>query len=64
MSELLILSRRDLTALMTFADYVEAVEEAFRFYAVVGSAAPPPMHIPADRGGFHVKAASLPRGRG
>jgi alanine dehydrogenase len=64
MSELIVLSRRDLASLMRFGDYVEAVEEAFGLLAEGGCAAPLPMHIPATGGGFHVKAASLPRGRG
>lgn len=64
MSELLILARDDLAALMGFADYVEAVAEGFRLHLEVGGAAPPPMQIAANGGAFHVKAATLPRGSG
>ena len=61
---LIVLSREDLTALMPFGDYVEAVADAFRMHAEGRSVAPPPTHIPAGGGGFHVKAASLPIGPG
>jgi alanine dehydrogenase len=64
MSDLIVLSRRDLAAVMRFGDYVEAVEEGFRLFAEGGCVAPLPMHLPVKSGGFHVKAASLPRGRG
>lgn len=59
MNAIVILTRADLVALMPFGDYVEAVSEAFRLHAEGFSVLPPPMHIPADGGGFHVKAASL-----
>jgi len=61
---LIVLSRKDLTALVSFGDYVDAVADAFRMHAEGRSVAPPPMHIPADGGGFHVKAGSLPIGPG
>lgn len=61
---LIVLSRQDLTTLMPFGEYVEAVAEAFRMHAEGRSTLPPPMHIPADSGGFHVKAGSLPIGPG
>ena len=63
-SQITILTRGDLSALMPFGDYVEAVTEAFRLHAEGRSTLPPPMHIAADDGGFHVKAASLPLGSG
>jgi alanine dehydrogenase len=63
-SELLILSGSDLASLMSFADYVEAVEDAFRRHAEEGGATPLPLHIPAGGGSFHVKAARLTRGSG
>jgi alanine dehydrogenase len=59
-NDLTILSRGDLAALMPFDAYVEAVADAFRLHAEGRSVLPPPMHIPAEGGGFHVKAASLP----
>jgi alanine dehydrogenase len=60
---MILLSGRDLAALMPFGDYVDAVADAFRLHAEGRTASPPPMHIPADGGGFHVKAARLPLGR-
>ena len=58
-NDITILTRGDLAALMRFSDYVEAVAEAFGLHAQGLSVLPPPMHILADGGGFHVKAASL-----
>ena len=48
---------------MPFGDYVEAVANAFRLQAEGQATSPPPLHIPAQGGGFHVKSASLPLGR-
>jgi alanine dehydrogenase len=64
MSELLILSRSDLRALMRFDDYVEAVAEAFRLLARGGCQSVIPTEIPAQHGTFHIKAGALPRGAG
>src|SRR5215207_1871396 len=64
MSDLLILSRSDLRALMRFDDYVEAVAEAFRLLARGGCQSPIPTEIPAQHGTFHIKAGALPRGAG
>jgi alanine dehydrogenase len=61
---LIVLSRHDLAALMPFGEYVEAVADAFRMQVEGRSILPAPMHIPADGGGFHVKAGSLPIGPG
>jgi ornithine cyclodeaminase/alanine dehydrogenase-like protein (mu-crystallin family) len=61
---LIVLSRQDLTALMPFGEYVNAVADAFRMHAEGRSVLPSPMHIPAEGGGFHVKAARLPIGPG
>jgi alanine dehydrogenase len=58
-NDITILARGDLASLMRFSDYVEAVADAFRLHAEGLSVLPPPMHILADGGGFHVKAASL-----
>lgn len=59
MSDLLILSRADIAALMDYGDYVDAVEAAFRA-AAAGLAVVPPasaLHLPA--GSFHAKGAAL-----
>jgi alanine dehydrogenase len=61
---LLVLSKQDLATLMPFGEYVDAVADAFRMHTEGQSVSPPPMHIPADGGGFHVKAGSLPIGSG
>ena len=58
-NKILVLNGSDLRSLMRFGDYVEAVAEAFRLHAEGQAGLPPPMHIPAEGGGFHVKAASL-----
>jgi alanine dehydrogenase len=59
MSTIVVLSRGDLQALMPFGDYVDAVAEGFRMLAEGRAASAPPLHIPAQDGGFHVKAATL-----
>jgi alanine dehydrogenase len=57
--ETLLLSRRDVADLLTLAGCVAAVEEAFRQHAR-GRALPPAiLGVPAEGGGFHVKAAGL-----
>jgi ornithine cyclodeaminase/alanine dehydrogenase-like protein (mu-crystallin family) len=61
---LIVLSKQDLMALMPFGSYVDAVADAFRLHAEGRAVSPPPMHIPAEGGGFHVKAGSLPIGSG
>jgi alanine dehydrogenase len=56
---LLVLSRSDIARLMTYADYVDAVEAAFRA-SVEGRAVAPPasaLHVPS--GSFHAKGAAL-----
>jgi ornithine cyclodeaminase/alanine dehydrogenase-like protein (mu-crystallin family) len=55
----LILSRREVRALMTPADYLEAVEAGFLALAEGRADVPPPWHIAVDGGGFHGKGASL-----
>ena len=59
MSEIIVLSRDDLVSLMRFGDYVDVVTEAFRMHVEGRTYLPLPLYIPADEGGFHVKAASL-----
>jgi len=58
----LLLTRDDTAALMCPADYRRAVEAAFRARAEGLGAAPPPMHVAAEGGGFHVKGAGFPPG--
>jgi alanine dehydrogenase len=59
-----VLTAGDLASLMPFSAYVDAVTEAFRLHAQGRAILPPAMHIPAQGGGFHVKAASLPMAGG
>jgi len=61
---LILMSRRDLAALMPLGAYVEAVAEAFRLHAQGRAVLPEPMHVIAENGGFHVKAGGLPFGPG
>src|SRR5215467_14335048 len=60
----LVLSQRDLQALMRFADYVDAVAEGFRLLAEGRCESPVPLHVNVAGGTFHAKAASLPCGPG
>lgn len=55
----LILSRRDIVAVMDPSAYLEAVETGFRAAAEGKAHAPPPMAIDGAGGVFHAKGASL-----
>jgi alanine dehydrogenase len=55
----LILTRQDIAALMSFSDYVTAVEDAFRLYAQGQALSPGVLDIAAREGAFHIKAAGL-----
>src|SRR5262245_46471374 len=55
----LLLSGADLAALMRPADYLAAVERAFRALGEGAAVSPPPMCVEAHTGAFHAKAASL-----
>ena len=55
----LIITRRDIVRVMSSADFLNAVEQAFRAAAVGNAHSPHPMHLPAKRGGFHAKGASI-----
>lgn len=55
----LLLTRRDVAALMQPADYYGAVEAAFRAAKEGRAASPPPMHIDGLGGAFHAKGAFL-----
>lgn len=58
-SDVILLSRFDVAALMTPFDYRNAVETAFRASKEGRAFAPVPMEIPASGGGFHAKGASF-----
>ena len=55
----LVLTRRDIAALMTREDFLHAAEAAFLALASGEAVAPLPMHLHVDGGAFHVKGASL-----
>lgn len=55
----LVLTRRDMAALMDVGDYLEAVELGFRAAAEGKAHSPPPMAIEGDKGTFHGKGASI-----
>lgn len=57
--DVLLITRGDIVRAMTTADFLVAVEQAFRAAAAGTGSSPPPMHLPAERGGFHAKGASI-----
>jgi ornithine cyclodeaminase/alanine dehydrogenase-like protein (mu-crystallin family) len=62
-SETLVLTRRDVQALLGWDECIAAVEQAFRLHAGGKSLGPAVLGVRAPRGGFHVKAAGLELGR-
>ena len=56
---MLILSRRDVLDLLTLPDCIDAVEAAFRLHAEGRTLGPGVLGVPAEDGGFHIKAAGL-----
>jgi alanine dehydrogenase len=59
MSEILLLSRRDVAQLMDFPAYVEALDAAFRAAASGGALAPPAAGFSVLDGSYHAKGAAL-----
>jgi ornithine cyclodeaminase/alanine dehydrogenase len=55
----LILSRQEIANLMSFGEYVDAVEDAFRVYTEGKALSPGLLDIEAQGGAFHIKAAGL-----
>jgi len=55
----LLLSRAEVTALLSLDDCIAAVERAFLLHAEGSTLGPGVLGIAADGGGFHVKAAGL-----
>jgi alanine dehydrogenase len=55
----LVLTRRDVQALLDMDDCIAAVEGAFRLHAEGHSLAPGVLGVRAPEGGFHIKAAGL-----
>lgn len=59
----ILLTRRQITRLLTPTDCLQAVEAGFRATRLGGAHAPPPLHLAARDGGFHAKGAVMERGR-
>ena len=55
----LTLSREDVAALMAPHDYIDITAGAFAALSEGRVVSPMPMHVPAEGGGFHAKAAML-----
>jgi ornithine cyclodeaminase/alanine dehydrogenase len=55
----LLLTRRDVSSLLTFEEYVTAVEEAFRLHAAGNATKPGLLHVDSTDGEFHIKAGGL-----
>ena len=55
----LVLTRRDVLALLTLPECIDAVERAFRLHAEGRTLRPGVLGVPAGEGGFHIKAAGL-----
>jgi len=56
---MLLLSRKEIAALLTFDDYVRIVEDAFRLHAQGAAFEPALAHVDAVDGEFHIKAGGL-----
>ncbi len=57
--ETLVLSRKAIAKVMSFGDYVDAVEGAFGRYQAGAVDVPAVVHTPGDGGAFHVKSAGF-----
>src|SRR5688572_29876442 len=55
----LILKKSDIQKLMSFSDYVQAVEQAFRLYAEGRVPSPGVMDVQGRDGMFHIKGAAM-----
>src|ERR1700692_2099040 len=55
----LLLTRSDVSSLLTFEEYVTAVEEAFRLHAAGNATKPGLLHVDSTDGECHIKAGGL-----
>jgi alanine dehydrogenase len=62
-TETLLLKRHDVAQLLTIEECIDAVEKAFKLYAIGDASAPGVMGIHAKNGGFHIKAGILNLGK-
>jgi hypothetical protein len=58
-SETLLLTGKDVTELLSLGDCIQAVEQAFRMHGEGRAPAPGVLGMPAQGGGFHIKAGSM-----
>src|SRR6266850_1690794 len=56
---ILVLSRADVLELLSLRDCIDAVERAFRLHSEGRTLGPGVLSVPAEGGGFHIKAAGL-----
>lgn len=56
---MLLLTRNEISSLMTLDDYIRVVEDAFRNHAEGRSFTPALAHVDADGGEFHIKAGGM-----
>ena len=59
----LLLTRRDVAALLSLDECITAVERAFLLHSEGRALGPGVLGVPVRGGGFHIKAAGLPLGR-
>ena len=59
----LLLKRKDVAQLLTVEECISAVEQAFKLYGEGKTSSPGIISIPAQDGGFHIKAGMLTLGR-
>jgi alanine dehydrogenase len=57
--ETLVLTRKEISQIMDFSEYVTTIEEAFRLYAEGKCFSPGILDVAADDGVFHMKAAGI-----
>jgi alanine dehydrogenase len=60
----IVLTRGDVLDLLAMDDCIDAVERAFRLHAEGRAIPPGVLGVHVDGGGFHIKTAGLPAGRG
>jgi alanine dehydrogenase len=56
---MLLLNRSDVRSLLSFPDYIESVETAFRLHAEGSALEPALAHVDAEQGEFHIRAGGL-----
>jgi alanine dehydrogenase len=62
-AETLLITRKDVSELLSLRDCIDAVESAFRLHGEGRAPAPGVLGVHATGGGFHIKAGTLPLSR-